>query len=187
MRRLLWKRRERASLYLSHLKCARQLIVTNHIRESGELPRRGYMCVHVCVRACACVCVCARARGRIKVFMRAGAGARFLPSDCSLFRALHARMCTRTRPHPWARAKKMCTRVCVYIALLDCVPGGWIRRSPEIGCCEKKKRKTRSPNFFLQVTTAFIIATKDLESHRIIVDFMWLIVIRYFRDNWRAR
>jgi len=129
-------------------------------------------CVRACVRACACVCVCvcARARGRIKVFMRAGAGARFLPSDCSLFRALHARMCTRTRPHPWARAKKMCTRVCVYIALLDCVPGGWIRRSPEIGCCEKKKRKTRSPNFFLQVTTAFIIATKDLESHRIIVD-----------------
>lgn len=58
------------------------------------------------------ICALARARA-VQVFMRAGAGARFLPSDGSLFRALHARMCTRTRarPHPRARTKKMFTRL----------------------------------------------------------------------------
>lgn len=71
-----------------------------------------------------------RARARAaRVFMRAGAGERFLPSDGSLFRALHAHVHTHTRTPTSASTNEknvhaaVRTRVCVYVASLECVPG----------------------------------------------------------------
>jgi len=102
--------------------------------------------------------ICARARAGPSIYA-CGSG-REVPSFGLFFVSCITRAHVHTHAHAHAHIRererereKMCTRVCVYIALLDCVPGGWIRRSPEIGCCEKKRRKSRSPNFFPQVTT----------------------------------
>lgn len=127
MRRPLWKRRERVTLFkpLEMRTSADRDESYPRIRRRVSYRDEG---------------IGARARGP-SIY----ACGRFLPLDGSLFRALHARMCTRTHARPHPRAKKMCTRlgwarVCVYIASLECVPAVWIRRPPEIGCCEKRKR-----------------------------------------------
>lgn len=146
--------RKRASLYLSHLKCARQLIVTNHIRESAEQStRRQYNGA-----------TGAGSRPGPGVFVRAreGAGAStwFLPSDGSLFRALyahvHARTPTFARANERATEKNVhthpreyaclpaCLLVCVYVALL-------VSRAYELGghqkqaVVKKEKRKKKKP------------------------------------------
>lgn len=134
--------RKRASLYLSHLKCARQLIVTNHIRESAkQSTRRQYN---------------RRDGGRYLCEREGegGRGTRFLPQDGSLFRALYAHVHARTPTLARARAtasEKMCIRgyarvyvcMCVYIASL-------VSRAYELGghqkqAVVKKKRKIAAP------------------------------------------
>lgn len=163
-RRPLWKRRERALLYLSHLKCARQLIVTNHIRESGG-------------EQVTATRVYARARPGIYA---CGSG-REVPSFGWFFVSCitRAHVHTHTRaPTSASVSEKKCARgrgrecACVYIAPLECVPGVWIRRPPEIGWCKKEKRKTLGPDFFLQVAvnSAYIGAIGNRETRGTALD-----------------
>lgn len=153
-RRPLWKRRERALLYLSHLKCARQLIVTNHIRESGG-------------EQVTATRVYARARPGIYA---CGSG-REVPSFgwffVSCITRAHVHTHTRTPTSASVSEKNVhaaadaSVRAYVYIAPLECVPGVWIRRPPEIGWCKKEKRKLSAPISFCRSQSTPLLSERS--------------------------